>query len=222
MAMTEHDEVDEIEALLPWFASGALDPQEASRVEIALARRPELRASLAAIEEDRAETIALSESLGAPSPHAWTRIMEAVEAEPRNPPITHRIAAWFEAVAAPQRGRFAWAAMAAAVVILLQAGAIIALLPKAGGSAGAYVSASADQSARPGVDILVSFAPDARLADVAALLKQHDAVIVDGPRPGGFYRLKVGGASGASETATLIQSFAQAPIVRMALPGGGK
>ena len=36
------DEMDEIEALLPWYAAGTLDARDAKRVDDALADRPEL------------------------------------------------------------------------------------------------------------------------------------------------------------------------------------
>src|SRR6202795_3187159 len=75
-------EPSEIEMLLPWHAAGTLNPRDARRVEEALARDPELARQYAVIREEYAETIALNESLGAPSARAMTKLFAAIEGEP--------------------------------------------------------------------------------------------------------------------------------------------
>jgi anti-sigma factor RsiW len=219
MAMTPDpkDEMDEIEALLPWYAAGALDPREAKRVDQALADRPELAASLALIHEDRDETIALNERLGAPPGAAWARVLATAEAEPRKPGAFARLASLLGLGAGGNPTRLAWAAAAAAVVILLQAAAIVALLPDTRGSG--YRTASEATPTVDGANVIVAFAPDSRLEEVGAWLKQHDASIVEGPRGGDMYRLRVGDkALGRDEMAALLAELAKAPIVRMVLP----
>jgi hypothetical protein len=218
MAMTPdpEDEMDEIEALLPWYAAGTLDARDAKRVDEALANRPELGASLALIHEDRDETIALNERLGAPSGAAWARVLATAEAEPRKPSPFARLASLLGLRAEANPTRLAWAAAAAAVVILLQAAAIVALLPDTRGSS--YRTASETASPALGANVIVSFAPDARLEEVGAWLKEHDAAIVDGPR-GGMYRLRVGDKiPSPDERAALLAELAKTPIVRMILP----
>ena len=44
MTTDRQEEIEAIEAMLPWYAAGTLDPRDAKRVEEALARRPDLRA----------------------------------------------------------------------------------------------------------------------------------------------------------------------------------
>src|SRR3954449_6428171 len=75
-------EPSEIEKLLPWHAAGTLNPRDARRVEEALARDPELAKQYAVIREEYAETIALNESLGAPSARAMTKLFAAIDSEP--------------------------------------------------------------------------------------------------------------------------------------------
>jgi len=85
MAMSNkmpEQEPGEIEALLPWHAAGTLNAREARRVEEALARDPELARQYAVIREEYAETIALNESLGAPSSRAMQNLFAAIDAEP--------------------------------------------------------------------------------------------------------------------------------------------
>jgi anti-sigma factor RsiW len=225
MAMTtdRKDQIDAIEDLLPWYAAGTLDPLDARRVEEELARRPELRASLDLVREDRDETIALNEALGAPGGAAWLRVLAAVRAEPRKPTLKARLMSLAGLVglgAEPQPRRLAWAGAAAAIVIALQATAILSLLPAAKGP-GYHVASEAGAPAG-GASVLVAFAPDARLDQVGAWLQQHHASIVEGPR-GGLYRLRVGDKSlTRDETAALAAELAATPLVRMALPATGE
>ena len=59
-------EPDAIDLLLPWHAVERLSPEDASQVEAALAREPARARHLAAVREERAETVALNQDLGAP------------------------------------------------------------------------------------------------------------------------------------------------------------
>jgi hypothetical protein len=206
------DAIDSIEALLPWYAAGALSEQERADVEAALAARPELRASLATIQEDRDETIALNEALGAPRPDVWARILKEVETAPRPLPWGRRLSAWLGFGEAP---RLAWAMAAAAAIILLQAAAIAVLLPSA--SKSSFTTAS--YAPPPGADVLVAFAPDAKVDDLTKFLREHQATIVSGPR-GGMYELRVGDrALEKPEFDALLKAISASAVVKMALPG---
>jgi len=213
------DEMDEIEALLPWYAAGTLDARDAKRVDDAVARRPELGASLAMVREDRDETVALNERLGAPSAAAWARVLATATAEPRKASLFARLASLAGLGARGNPTRLAWAGAAAAVVILLQAAAIVALLPVTRGPG--YQPASAATSKVEGAEVIVVFAPDARLDEVGAWLKQHDASMIEGPRAGGMYRVRVGDkVPTADEMTALLAELGKAPIVRIVLPAG--
>src|ERR1700753_1933638 len=79
-------EPGEIEALLPWHATGTLIARDARRVEEALARAPDLARQYAVIQEEYAETIGLNESLGAPSTRAMQKLFAAIDNEPARHP----------------------------------------------------------------------------------------------------------------------------------------
>ena len=209
------DDSDEIEELLPWYASGALDEKARVAVNAALASQPELRASLAAIEEDRDETIALNEALGAPSPDVWTEIMKGVAAAPRTPSLSQRLASWFGFGAEARSPRFALAAIAAGLVVAAQAATIVTLL-RPGVTKPPYTSAPVAADAR------VGFAPDAKMAEISALLEAQGARIVGGPSPAGLYDLKLGARPlSRAETTAAVKALAASPIVKLALPGPG-
>src|ERR1700758_633447 len=125
-------EPSEIEVLLPWSAAGTLNARDARRVEEALARDPELARQYAVIREEFAETISLNESLGAPSVRAMQKLFAAIDTEPARGPqpsfnISSRVAGFFSSLS-PRT--LAWSASLGALALLLQAGAIGAVLMK--------------------------------------------------------------------------------------------
>jgi hypothetical protein len=223
MAMTTDPkaEAEAIEALLPWYAAGTLDAANVRRVEEALARRPELQASLAVVREDRDETIALNQSLGAPSGRAWLNVLAAVEAAPRRPTLKARLASLVGVGVAPRPARLAWIGAAAALVIAVEGATIVSLTTVANGPA-SYQTASESPAHAAGAEALVAFAPDARLSEIGAWLQDHHATIVDGPR-GGLYRLRIGDKplTKAEMSALVANLAASSPLVRTVLPVGG-
>jgi hypothetical protein len=217
------DEMQAIEQLLPWYAAGTLDGASVKRVEAALAREPKLRESLRLAREDRDETLTLNERLGAPGPQAWARVLAVAQAEPRRPTLWSRlvaIAAFPSSRTNPAPGRWAWAAAAALVLIVLQGGAIVSLLSTK--THPAYETASQSPAVAEGAAVLVAFAPDANLRQVAELLQKYRASIVDGPR-GGMFRLRVGDKTMPKDQFDAIVIALRAePLVRSALPSWGQ
>src|SRR5262249_43587216 len=79
-----------IEALLPWHAAGTLSRRDADRVEQALAGDRELARHYDLVREERAETIRLNETLGAPSARAMEKLFAAIDAEEQRAPRRRR------------------------------------------------------------------------------------------------------------------------------------
>jgi hypothetical protein len=218
-------EPSEIEMLLPWHAAGTLNARDARRVDEALARDPELARQYAAIREEYAETIHLNESLGAPSPRAMQKLFAAIDAEPARKPsaslnISARIAGFFARLS-PRT--LAWSASLGALALLLQAGVIGAVLMK--NQAASYQTASLSTNepitralgpeAPPRA--LVRFAPEARVADITALLDSYQASIVDGAK-GGLFRLQFGNKPMTKdEIAALMSKLQNEKIVSLAV-----
>ncbi|MBR1122154.1 hypothetical protein JQ628_11565 [Bradyrhizobium lablabi] len=227
MAMSKKmpEEPGEIEMLLPWHAAGTLNARDTRRVDEALARDPELARQYAVIREEYAETIHLNESLGAPSMRAMQKLFEAIDGEPvRKPSATSRMATQIAAFFSSLSPRtMAWSAGAAALVLLLQAGVIGAVLMKNQGAS--YQTASLDMRERAPITrelgataslprALVRFAPDARMADINALLDSYQASIVGGAN--GVFRLQFGKPMGQDEAASLIGKLRSEKIVSLA------
>jgi anti-sigma factor RsiW len=216
-------EPSEIEMLLPWHAAGTLNPRDARRVEEALARDPELARQYAAIREEYAETIDLNESLGAPSAGAMRKLFAAIDAEPASRPslsrgIWTRIAGFFASLS-PRT--LAWSSSLGALVLVLQAG-VIGTLVKNQPASFQTASLTMDEpitrslGAEPPPRALVRFAPDARIADITALLDRYQAAIID--TRGGMFRLQFGSkAMAKDQIAGLMSRLQSEKIVGLAV-----
>jgi anti-sigma factor RsiW len=220
-------EPSEVELLLPWHAAGTLNPRDARRVEEALARDSALAKQYAVIREEYAETIALNESLGAPSARAMTKLFAAIEGEPAphrsgSLRLSRRISEFFASLS-PRT--LAWSAGLGALALLVQAGVIGAVLVKSQSASFQTASLSTNQpitrdlgsAATTPPRALVRFAPDARIADITALLESYQASIVDGAK-GGMFRLQFGNRPmGKDEIAGLMNKLQSEKIVSLAV-----
>ena len=218
-------EPSEIEMLLPWHAAGTLNARDARRVDEALARDPELAKQYAVIREEYAETIDLNESLGAPSARAMAKLFAAIDAEPaRKPSASRNISAGISRFFASLSPRaLAWSASLGALALVVQAGVIGAVLVKNQNAPFQTASLSINEPATRALGpetpprALVRFMPDARVADITALLDSYQASIVDGAK-GGMFRLQFGNkAMGKDEIAALMSKLQSEKIVSLAV-----
>jgi len=221
---------DDIEALLPWYAAGTLDARQADQVEAAVAADAELARRLHLAREEMTETVLLNESLGAPSPRVMESLFKAIDRErkaTRAPTAGGGLGGWLMDLFTPRA--FAFAAGAAVFIIMLQAGVIakLALQEDRVGAPSPFKTASAPPSSTRGLELgsflLVRFTPQANMADVTRFLDARDAVIVDGPRPGGpggMYRVRVARAYlNKEELDRLVREFQSASnLISMAMP----
>ena len=217
------EEPSEVEMLLPWHAAGTLNPRDARRVDEALARDPELAKQYAVIRQEYAETIDLNESLGAPSARAMRKLFAAIDAEPASKPslsrgIWTRIAGFFASLS-PRT--LAWSSSLGALVLVLQAG-VIGTLVKNQPTSFQTASLSMDEPITRSLGVeappraLVRFAPDARIADITALLDRYQAAIID--TRGGMFRLQFGSkAMAKDQIAGLMSRLQSEKIIGLAV-----
>ena len=189
--MTERED---IEMLLPWYVTGKLEAEDREKVDAYLAAHPDIADQLEMIGEDIDATIELNEMAGAPSAGALSRLLEQVD-EKFGTGKSASGPGWL----ATQFGRLMqsfdmpavrYAAMAAAVVIAVQAIAIGSLI-NTGQSPAGYELASGQNGNGKGALILVSFVPQATIADISGLLEDIEAVVVSGPRGQGLYEIRI-------------------------------
>jgi hypothetical protein len=217
--MSETDERSEIELLLPWYVTGRLDAGDAARVETYLAAHPEMRAQLALVHEEQEEAARSNEALGGPSRAAIESVMAEIARE-RSLGLSPA-GLWdkvSEFLAGPTVMSVRWGAAAAALLILLQAALIGALLTAR--APDRYQTASGPSSAQKGFTLLVGFTDRATAPDITALLAEYNAQIIDGPKPGGMYRLRLPAPESEPERQQLVRRLLlRKDVVKIVLLG---
>jgi hypothetical protein len=195
MSATMDDEREEIEALLPWFVTGKLMEAERVRVERYLAAHPDVARQVALAREEGDEVVTSAESFGAPSRASFDRLMAEVgrrehrRAGPLQSLVPHleRIADWIGGFSRAQLGGLA---VAAALLLAVQTAAVTYLVGPGGVT---YQTASGPSDAAPnrGTFALVSFKPAATAQEIAALMAELGAQVVDGPKAGGIWKVRL-------------------------------
>ena len=216
---SQNIEPDEIEALLPWYAAGTLRRRDRQRVEEALKHDAELARHVELVREELAETIHFNETLGAPPPQALDRLMAAIDAE-SNVARKHgpgAAAGWLTGVFANLSPRsLAVAASFAVLAIVLQAFMIVDIFTKPQGSS---EQARLEAPRGHGSFAMVRFAQAASAAEITNFLHNYQAALVDGPTPGGLYRVRIAMTSLAKEEISkIIARMRQDRIVESAEP----
>lgn len=212
-----------VEALLPWYAAGTLSADEKKIVDEALARDPALRTLLILIEEERDEVIHASEQIAAPSHSIADKMFSAIAEEasavggqralkPDSSWLT-RFGRWLAGFSPAGLGLAGAAALA---VIGVQAG-VFALLTVDRSTDSTYQTASGQHGDAGGGFILAAFQPTATLDAVTRLLDEHGVRIIEGPLPGGIFRLRVL-TSSPDEVARITAALQGDPIVKFTAP----
>jgi len=213
-----------IELLLPWHAAGTLNSRDADEVEKTLAQDKELARRFAMVREEMTETILLNETLGAPSARAMENLFKAID-KGRKGVRNHAasgLGAWLTDLFTLRV--LVFSASAAALIIVLQAAVIAKMVLADRGGDATFETAYAPISATRGIDVgsyaLVRFAPQVNIADMTKFLDSRGALIVDGPRPGGMYRVRIARTPlAAEELARAVKEFQSASnLVSFAAP----
>jgi len=183
-------EREEIEMLLPWYATCKLEPADAARVEAYLEAHPEMRERLDLVHREQNETVFLNRPQDV-GPATTAKQFMAVLAENRPDPKPER-ASWFRRLFdMPASGAMRWAAAAAVLVVVVQAAAIVMLAGSR--DQGTYLEATGGaQTTADGTFVLVRFTDAATAGDLTGFLDGLQMQIVEGPKVGGLFKLKIG------------------------------
>ena len=186
-------EREEIEMLLPWYVTGRLDGADRTRVEGWLQRDPGLARQLDLIREER--QAASDVALATPLPDGLTvdRTMSRIVGDRSRMPASTGRSLWAQLAGildfpTPRAVRFA--AVATAIIIVAQTVAVATLVHR---SPSAYETASggSQAGAAAGTFALVKFTDAATAADISQSLGELGVTIVDGPRAGGLYLVRL-------------------------------
>jgi hypothetical protein len=205
---------DELEALLPFYLNGTLSGEELAAVEAWLASGPDAMAALAAAEAELSAAVDANEAIRPPA-DALSRLTRTLDREAGRERSTSG-ASWFarawQSVAGLPAG-LAWGAAAVALALL-----ILQTATGVGLRGPGYEIAGADAELYAGPFALVTFKPEARMADIATFLSDNGAVVIGGPSAGGVFRIAVP-VKTVAEYERVFGLIAAQPFVEKAMVG---
>lgn len=210
------------EALIPWYVTGRLDENERAAVAAYLEAHPEAAKQLDLVGEEIDATLISGDAIDPPSARMLDRLMADIE-ELEGPEAAGggafsraltALTSWLPA-SAPMRLRLA--GVAAALIICVEAAAIGWLVVRQQVSFYEIASGQGETQAA-GPRALIAFQDAARAADIARLMDEFGAVIVDGPKPGGVFVIafKAADMSQAEAAAAAAALRARGDIVKFA------
>ncbi len=200
--------------LAPFYVAGTLPADEAARFKAKLARDPDLARNVEAARAERDEVLALNEALPTPSAHSLEKLFGLIDAEPaRKPSLWSRLDIGSALAEMFSPRALGWAAAAACLLVSVEAG-ILTLQPSPKPVDGYATASRTDTVTQGGAFALIAFSPKANAEAVSALLAETGVQIVEGPRAGGFYRIRLGGPDvPTAETRRRLDALRQATAV---------
>ena len=196
------------EELLPWYANGSLGAEDRAWVDAYLQQHPEAKSEL---DWYRSLQARVQENAPAVPPTiGLARAMRLIQGD--RPTLAERIGAFF--------GNFGMRpayALAGLALVVVQGGVILNLLGNAREDADQIRALNAVR-VEEGPMLKISFAPDAKEADIRMLVVQVGGELAGGPGQLGDYYLRVPAGSEAAalakvQGAPIVQAAALAPGV---------
>lgn len=185
-------EADEIAALLPWYVTGKISADERARVDAYMSAHPEARRQLAVAREEADAVFAADAGLEVPH-RALDKLRASLGASPAvriasaKASFMDRLSEFFAGFAAHLSPRqLALASVTGALVLGMLAGYV-----GRGPGGSEFTVATNEPAAAKGTYALVALAPAAPASALSAFLAENGFAIVDGPRTGGVYRVRV-------------------------------
>ncbi len=207
----------DVEELLPWYVTGRVTREEARGIEAALKTMPDLAQKLAAVQREREAIARGSEAVEPPPPDNLQRLLQQVETTRQlRMPKVEAAASGSDWVSAVFGRRIVWqVAFAAACVAIALMGIRIydpATSPGFGTAAGI-------NGAEAGATLVVTFQPAATNADISSLLAALDMAVVDGPKPGNAYVLRLPSAAPEDISTAMERLLERKDLVQTVLRG---
>ena len=191
-AKLERDKRDEVEMMLPFYVTGQLDHADADEINEYLKHHPDVAGQLDLVRAERESTAASNAIYASRPARSFDRVAAMIGKAPAQPA---RAAGWgldwirrlFGMPSSPTLG---FVGAAAAIVILLQAATIGTLVVAQ--YSGIFTQAGGPGTVDVGTTVVVRFADDAPAAAIADVLSGLGLKIVDGPRGGRLFTLRIG------------------------------
>jgi hypothetical protein len=206
LALSEED----IQELLPWYASGKTTAAETAAIDKKLQGNPRLQAELNLVRQEKKVSVDSVKALGEPDPALLNKMLGQLDNVRQLPPLFHEgaearpgfFARLFGFTPTPAL-RFAM--IAACLLIVAESAALLKL--SGGGEEQSYQTASAPAAAT-GPELIVHFQPDAKMSAITMLLSDLDATVVKGPMPDGAFVIALQKDADVSGAMTVLRGHA--------------
>lgn len=206
--------LDEAQEILPWYLTGRATRAETKAIDELLRGSAELRGQLESARQQRQAVIDGTAEIGGPSADNLTKLLRQIEATKQRRLVIADEPVFFARLFGSPRPLLTFALAAACVVIVAQ-GALLYrpdLFPflSPAPDATPYETASAEVGTiadASGPELLVAFRPEVTTAQLTQILTELNAVVVDGPKPGLTFVLRLQAAeNNADEAIARLQS----------------
>ncbi len=192
---TKHESAkrDEVEMMLPFYVTGQLDHAEADEINEYLKHHPDVAHQLDLIRAERESTAAGNAIYGSRPARSFDRVAAMIGKAPAQPARAAGSGLdWIKRLfAMPSSPTLGFVGAAAAIVILLQAATIGTLVVAQ--YTGIFTGASGGNgTVDAGTTVVVRFADDASAAAIADVLSGLGVKIIDGPRGGKLFTVRIG------------------------------
>lgn len=200
--------LDEVQEILPWYLTGRTTRAETQAIDDLLKESAELRTQLESVREQRRAIVDSSNEVGDPSAGALQRLLQQIETTKQRRLVPDEEPGWFQRIFGVRRGVLQFALATACAVIVVQG----ALLYRPVTEPPAEIPfATASISNLPiaetvGPELLVAFRPEVTAAQFGQILSELDATVVDGPKPGMTFVLRLKPTQNAEEAIARLQS----------------
>ncbi|TDQ81008.1 hypothetical protein A8950_2878 [Dongia mobilis] len=210
--------LDEAQEILPWYLTGRASRAEAAAIEGLLKESAELRNQLDAAKQQRQAVIDGGAATGEPSDATLTRLLQQIETTRQRRFAAVEEPGFFARLFGPRPlMKFALACACLLVVaqgaLLYRSGALPFVSTPEGEPAGqaTYATAAAtgevpEMAEALGAELLVAFRPEVTAAQITQILTELDASVIDGPKPGLTFVLRLATGVDVNEAIARLQS----------------
>ncbi len=203
--------LEDAQELLPWYLTGKLSRAESDAIEGMLKGSADLRSQLDEAKDQQRAVMADNADVTGPSAANLTKLLQQIESTKQRRYVVANEPGFFERILgswARPRPALQFALVAACALVIAQG----IFLYQLGGvspkpESADYATASAGgEAAVPGASLIVAFRPEVTTAQLAQMLSEIDATIIDGPKPGQTFILGLADAKAADAAIAKLQS----------------
>lgn len=200
--------LEEAHEILPWYLTGRASRAETEAIDELLKDSAELRSQMDIAREQRRAIVEGTNEIGGPSDASLQNLLRQIETTRQRRLVVAEEPGWFQRIFGVRRSVLKFALATACLVITAQA-ALIYRPSLETRTTATYATASVTElpvAETVGQELLVAFRPEVTAAQFTQILSELDATVVDGPKPGMTFVLRLQPDQNANDAIARLQS----------------